>query len=483
MNKKVAICTSLMMIFIIGACLVSASHFSTSLSRASTHEAGNNCYWNHYLERSPDEIHPGCKEYWICCTHPGQDSIVFEEPSHGHISNPLSVPDSTISFLEENRDDPRYLYPLGTSDILTFSLNKSKTGYSVESCTNKDCELVVVPEFYEGLPVTEIKHICFSSCKKLQKTVFPNTLIKIGGMAFAYCESLSEMYITKNIQEIEDSAFQECYALSKFEVSPDNQYFDVVDGVLYSKQHTTLVCYPSGKLDKEYSLLETTISISDYAFFQSRHLERLHLNQAVRIISGNSLMGCNKLEEISINSNNQYFTVDDCLLYDKMQETVVFCPMKVARSNVVLPSTVKTIGSGAFSSNTTIKTLTLPPNVTTIESNAISLTSITSINFPNSILTIGAFACTGLDIVTLTLPNKLSTIETSSFLTCKKLETLNIPRSVTKINDGSFKYCEKLSSVNYDGTISDWQSIDICDDWGSDFATNVVHCNDGDVLL
>lgn len=65
------------------------------------------------------------------------------------------------------------------------------------------------------------------------------------------------------------SAFALIPTLTEFEVEQGNDTFFADDGVLYArvKEGYVLVCYPMGKQDVEYEVLEGTVRIGDYAFY------------------------------------------------------------------------------------------------------------------------------------------------------------------------------------------------------------------------
>lgn len=82
-----------------------------------TDEHTSQCYWNHYAYTAPTATEPGCKEYWICCTH---HTPVFEKPTKGTNINAdaQAVPASVLTYLKTNTDDPRYIAP-GSNTLKT----------------------------------------------------------------------------------------------------------------------------------------------------------------------------------------------------------------------------------------------------------------------------------------------------------------------------------------------------------------------------
>lgn len=140
--------------------------------------------------------------------------------------------------------------------------------------------------------------------------------------------------------------------------------------------------------------------------------------------------------------------------------------------SVVLPSTLKKIGEGAFSDCTALEKMTLPNSVIEIGENAFggcyALKSInipkgvkvlpdyvfygcerlTSISIPKGLTTIGVSAfgnCAALDSITLS--GKLTTIGEYAFKGCTALKSITIPNSVTRIEREAFKDCTGVKKV------------------------------------
>lgn len=139
---------------------------------------------------------------------------------------------------------------------------------------------------------------------------------------------------------------------------------------------------------------------------------------------------------------------------------------------VVLPSSLKTIGNFAFydCSNLTSVTLsdgiisidecafckcsnltsvTIPNGVTYIGKSAFAKCSnLTSVTIPNSVTSIGQ--CCFLDcsnLTSVTIPNGVTYIEKMIFCDCRSLTSITIPNSVTGIDFGAFVRCVALTSI------------------------------------
>lgn len=79
-------------------------------------------------------------------------------------------------------------------------------------------------------------------------------------------ENLTEIKLPASLSEVETSSlYTYCKNLEKFEIVTDNKNFMTVDGVLYSKDGKTLVAYPSGRKDKQFSVPNTVTKIESWA--------------------------------------------------------------------------------------------------------------------------------------------------------------------------------------------------------------------------
>jgi len=80
-------------------------------------------------------------------------------------------------------------------NYLLFELNESGTGYIVKSADESISWDIVIPDTYEGLPVTEIGDYAFWECNFLTSVTIPNSVTTIGFAAFENCDSLTSITI------------------------------------------------------------------------------------------------------------------------------------------------------------------------------------------------------------------------------------------------------------------------------------------------
>lgn len=116
---------------------------------------------------------------------------------------------------------------------------------------------------------------------------------------------------------------------------------------------------------------------------------------------------------------------------------------------------VRTIGTSAFSGNTTITSLSVPSTVDTIEDYAFqNQLNLQSISLPQSVYYLGAAAFSGCSSLTsIDLPDKIYTLHEDTFADCTNLKTVKLPNNL-KILYGSFFNCTSLSSISIPATVT-----------------------------
>ena len=99
------------------------------------------------------------------------------------------------------------------SEGLEYKLNEDGLSYTVVGIgTCKDDDLVI-PNSYEGLPVTTIGEKAFERCEKITSVVLPDSVTSIGSSAFQFCISLTSVEIPNSVTSIGRGAFCSCESL------------------------------------------------------------------------------------------------------------------------------------------------------------------------------------------------------------------------------------------------------------------------------
>jgi hypothetical protein len=187
-----------------------------------------------------------------------------------------------------------------------------------------------------------------------------------------------------------------------------------VDGILYNKDQTALICYPAGRTGT-VTIPNSVTSINQGAFGGCSGLTSITIPSNVTTIQLGAFNLCTNLETINVNPANTAYSSIDGILYNKDQTTLICYPAGRA-GTITIPNSVSVIGYSAFEDSKLIS-ITIPNSVTSIEGYAFyHCNSLTSITIPNSVTSIGW----------------------NAFMYCNMLKSITIPNSVTSIGYNAF---------------------------------------------
>ena len=146
----------------------------------------------------------------------------------------------------------------------------------------------------------------FQKCALLTSVVIPDSVTTLGAAAFNSCASLTSITIGSAVSSIggvglyDPSPFGGCTSLAEFIVSENNEYFSSADGVLLSKDGSTLFEYPMGKTGTSYTIPDSVTAIHEYAFASCTGLTSITIGNNVESIGNYAFDSCASLMSISI---------------------------------------------------------------------------------------------------------------------------------------------------------------------------------------
>lgn len=339
----------------------------------------------------------------------------------------------------------------------------------------------------------------------------------------------------------------------KFVVSEQNNSFCSDDGILYNKEKTKLILYPSKRKDKKWTIPSTLENLD----IQNDLLEEVVLPNGIKniYIKAENLKTINipeTVEEIYIypykqinsciykdglyylgNRDNSYLCLfgadEDISDINISKKTKIIATSSLVNLNnikeIAIPNNVMSISGAAIQNCKNLETISIGNGVKSLPMRMVFLGSpkLKKITVSNSLKKVSdyciflgedtlegysdifdldahlyyigtddnphhALICFRYDGMhyskeTLDLPKGTVTLATPcSYGYFETVKTVNIPKSLSYIASGIFSGSKDLTDVYYDGTRSDWDKIEICENNEPLLRANIHFMNDKYVI-
>lgn len=214
-------------------------------------------------------------------------------------------------------------------------------------------------------------------------------------------------------------------------------------GVFYSKNGKRLVMAKK-TIEGAYAVKDDTQEISDNAFWGCAFLKYVAVPASVTKIGDEAFAHCISLESVCIptsvekmgknpfvdldskvvHNQSEAFTIESKNLYDADRTRLISCLTDA--SMIIVPKTVRTIGSLAFNRRARLKKVQLPDGLDCIGRDAFS-------------------DCDALEEVVI--PASVTTIDPYAFANCDNLRKITFLGEVKHLARTSFSDCDNLLSV------------------------------------
>ena len=118
---------------------------------------------------------------------------------------------------------------------------------------------------------------------------------------------------------------------------------------------------------KSITIPDSVISIGDKVFAGCTTLENITIPNGVINIENYAFAGCNSLQSINVSEGNSNYLSCGGVLFDKSKSVLIKYPEGEKDTSYIIPDGVTSIGDFAFMYCISLKSITIPENVTSDE--------------------------------------------------------------------------------------------------------------------
>ena len=402
---------------------------------------------------------------------------------------------------------------------------------SVSDGAFSNCANLTSVSFPAGF--TSIGASAFSGCAQLAAPAFPSSLVTIGGSAFSNCSGMTALSLPDGLRSIGARAFSGCglsgvsipasvvsigdnafsgTAFTSFSMDEGNEYYQSVDGVLFSKDGRTLVRFPQARTGS-YTVPAGTETLGAGAF-SSSSLSELSIPEGVTSLGSEAFSSC---------------LLTALPLPESLRSIGSYAFSFSRLASITLPAEITRLGSCAFSCCSSLKNIRFQGSAPVIAGDCFSGTKATvlypvddgswtesvrqnyggtltwspagtihgtcgdslawsldeegellisdtgampdytagaspwyayrsriqSLAVEEGVTSLGSCAFTGCDSLhSVTLPQGLTAIGENTFSNCGELTGIDFPETLTTIGNHAFDNCYRLASVRLPSALS-----------------------------
>ena len=286
----------------------------------------------------------------------------------------------------------------------------------------------------------------FSSCTSLTTINVPTSVITIGNYAFFGCTSLSSIDLSgsSGLKRIGTNAFQ---GTSLINIYIPGSVSLVNNLAFFSIPSLTSVTVGSS------SSTTTGCVIGIQAFLQCPSLTTVVLSTSVQYIGNYAFYGATKLTTVICGNPPPSLGIGVWL--DSGVNGCTGSITAVPTKEITIIQKVPTISATVIPTIAPSFKSTLASGVVCTFRNDPGCFTATNIIVPSTVTSIGSYSFYALSaLLAIQLPTTISLIGMASFAQSASLSLINIPSSVTMIDDYAFYFCESLSTLDLSSSTS-----------------------------
>ena len=295
------------------------------------------------------------------------------------------------------------------------------------------------------------------------EVTLPESATRIFDYAFNNCYNMTVLNLSASIVNFDAAMVGGCDALTAINVGTDGNGTNYVsiDGVIYTKDKSTLIAYPASSELTELTLPEgvkmlaagafagntklvkvtlpsTIIEIGAQAFYNTKITE-INIPASVQLIEAEAFANTTALTTVSI----EQIGTDPLIIRD-------FAFANSAIPSIKLPARSYTIGNYAFYNTLSLKTVdftAVGSELISIGDFAFAYSGVNALEIPAGVTSVGKQAFFRSGLVSITFGEGLESVGDYAFAGSSNLTTVNFPASLRTLGAAVFYYRVSSSEI------------------------------------
>ena len=322
-------------------------------------------------------------------------------------------------------------------------------------------------------------------CPKRLSHTIPEGVITVSNIAFDLCKSsLIRLNIPSSLLSINAHTLLKCENLKWIDVDHNNSTYETIGNSVVLKNTKTILCYPNGRTETEYTIPNGVQHIGYGAFRENKILKSVIIPEGIETICGDAFRYCENLEYVKIPKtvemieecafsnchnlknleispeNTSFASIDGVLFWKKPQFVLRQYSRGLRRTCYEIPDGVEEIYHYALNNRKGLKWVVIPGSVKKIGKRALfGCRDLEAVDIKDGVQIIDAYAFYQCDKLThIEIPSSVKVVAEAAFQNCTSLEIVKFSEGIEYIGAFAFNMCGNLRDVYIPGTVKE-----ICD--------------------
>lgn len=253
--------------------------------------------------------------------------------------------------------------------------------------------------------------------------------------AFGGCPNLKTIKIPASVTTMHVNSFERLPSLASIEVDEGNKNYQSKDGIVYTKDGTTIFRCPEGKAILKENCFENITKIGDNAFNSCRLIKTVKMTDRVEIIGSYAFVNCSALSELEL-SNNKNLVINNYAFQS--------CN---SLEKISIPENVKKLNTGVFYRCTKLKEVYYYAKECTAAKPFDGCSNLECAYIVGDVKKLPPTIFYNSGIKEILFSGKLTTIGENAFANCSRLEAIVLPKTIEKIEQYAFNGCQSLKYI------------------------------------